>query len=182
MQVVAAGEQPAVDAVETPSGQPAAARSPLAALRGARERLDATLHLDLVVPRWEQVLDGRRLWVRYRPVDPTQFLTAIEKRQKQAQRDPQWRVKAHADALVAACVAVYDLPADVEQPPADLDLTDCPTFGSEDLSDVIGAPASAVETCRRVYATDGDLMAAVDQLLEWSGRAAPKAEADFLTG
>ena len=168
---------------------PQGAHSPLALLRGKRAELDRQLFLDLAVPRWDEVL-GRRLWVRYKPGYPAVLTSAVEKREKVHANmvaagkpgDPLRMTKANADFLVAACVAVYDLALD-QEPPADLPGVDeYPTFSSPELSEAVGAPPNAVETVRKVYATDGDLMVAASQLLEWSGKATPKAESDFLDG
>jgi hypothetical protein len=167
--------------------QSASATSPLELLRGRRAELDAKLYLDLPVPRWEELL-GRKLWVRYRPGDAEALQASVEKRENShrkavaagKQGDAHRVTKANADFLVKACVAVYDLPLDVE-PPKDLSgIEEYPTFGSEELSEAVGAPKNAVETARKVYATDGDLMVASAQLLEWSAQATPKAESDFL--
>lgn len=185
MEVVAADA--AGDGTSEEVTQSSSATSPLDLLRGRRAELDAKLYLDLAVPRWDDLL-GRRLWVRYRPGDAEALQASVERREtahrKQIaagkQGDPHRATKANADFLVKACVAVYDLPLDVE-PPKDLSgIEDYPTFGSEELSQAVGAPANAVETARKVYATDGDLMVAAAQLLEWSAQATPKAESDFL--
>lgn len=160
--------------------------SVLSLLRAKREQLEAQMHKDLAVPRWDEVLPGRTLWVRYRPADPMLFAAASQKREKQhreavakgGQGDPRRAVKANADVLVAACVAVFDLPAG-ESPPAELD-DDLPTFASSELSEALGAPQNAVETCLKLYLTDGDVLVAGTQLMEWSGQASKEAGADFL--
>lgn len=184
VDVVAADDLP-----EEPDAEAAGPSSPLALLKGKRAELEKKLHLDLAVPRWDEVL-GRRLWVRYRPADPTVFANSVEKREREhaadvkkgGPGDRQRLVRANADMLVAACIAVYDLPLD-EEPGDDLTgLDQCPTFSSPELSEAVGASASAVDTCRKVYATDADLMIAADSLLEWSGERSKKAHDDFLAG
>jgi len=154
--------------------------SPLEILRGKRQALHAGLHLDLAVPRWEQVL-GCRLWVRYGPGSPSVLANAIEKAEATKEKDPDWLVIAHATFLVEACQAVYTLPLDIERPPADIPgLDDYPQFGPE-LAEALDVPVrSAVAVARALYATDGDLMVAAQQLAEWSAQAAGKAETDFL--
>lgn len=162
-------------------------QSPLATLRGKRAQLEATLFHDMLVPRWEEVLDGRALWVRYQPANTTVFNTAMQKRDENHRKalkagkhgDPDWLLKANADMLVDACVAVYDLAID-EEPPADLG-GDLPTFGSPELSEALGAPKNAVATCLQVYGTKPDLLLAANQLLLWSGQASKEADQSFLT-
>lgn len=164
---------------------PPAPLSTLALLRAKRGELERQMHKDYAIPRWDAVL-GRTLWVRYRPGDPALFAAATEKRErahradiaKGGRGDPDRMYKANADVLVAACVAVYDL-AIGEQPPAELD-GDLPTFSSPELSEALGAPKTAVETCRKLYGTDGDLLVAATQLMEWSGQASREASDAFL--
>lgn len=148
--------------------------------------MEKGLYLDLPVPRWEQF--GQQLWVRYRPANPALFMADIEKREKahatqnaaNKRGDPDRLIKANADLLVRSCDAVFTLPLD-QQPPKELP-DDYPTFGSPELSEAVGAVQNAVETARSVYATDGDLMLAAQQVLEWSGTATKKADDDFLDG
>lgn len=166
--------------------EPTGPTSPLELLYGKREELDRRLHLDLPVARWDELFPGHQVWVRYRPGDPAVLTSAIERRERDHQKatskggpgDKHRITKANADFLVAACMGVYALPAGEEPPDGDLP-TDLPTFGSPELSQAVGAPDNAVETVRKVYATDGDLMIAANQLLEWSGKAIPKADKDF---
>lgn len=184
MDVVAAEAAPVLED-EAPS-PPSGPVSPLAMLAGKRQALDAKLHLDLPVPRWDDLL-GYRLWVRYLPGDPGILTSAVEKREKVNQTamaagkpgDKTRMAKANAEFLAAACDAVYGLGFEEEPPEGELP-EGYPTFSSPELSEAVGAPPNAVETVRRVYATDGDVMVAASQLLEWSGQATPKAEADFL--
>lgn len=187
MEVVAADAAQDGDSEVQEEVASSTASSPLELLRGKRAQLDAKLYLDLAVPRWDDLL-GRRLWVRYRPGDAEALQAAVEKRENNhrkavaagKQGDAHRVTKANADFLVKACVAVYDLPLDAEPPKELSGLEDYPTFGSEELSEAVGSPKNAVDTARKVYATDGDLMVASAQLLEWSAQATPKAESDFL--
>lgn len=178
--------------IEAPktSVTPSAPRSPLDLLRGKRAEMDKSLYIDLAVPRWEEVL-GRRLWVRYRPGDPGVLAAAVDSREKSHLKlsangkhgDLQRMTKANADFLVAACVAVYSLELDEEPPAGEFsELDDYPTFSDPQLSEAVGAAPNATETARKVYATDGDLILAANQLLDWSGKVTPQAGGDFLDG
>ena len=180
VKVVAEGEEE--EPVVTAGPQ-----SPLALLRGKRDELVAGLHLDLAVPRWDDVLEGRQLWVRYRPANPNVFAEAMERREKKHKEakakgtvgDPDWMTKANADLLVSACEAVYDLP-DGEEPPDTLE-GDYPTFTSEELSEALGASRNACDTVLKLYATGADVLLAATQLLNWSGQASKEADRSFLT-
>jgi hypothetical protein len=187
----AAAETPVVESQpETPivtSGP----RSPLAIIRQKRAEWNKDLFYDLAVPRRDEAL-GVTLWVRYKAVDPGVLVISTEKREKdhatkisqgQPNGDPDRIVKANADLLVNACMAIYTLPND-EQPPADpLPAADYPTFGSEELAQELGATSKlAVDTCRKLYATEGDLNAAAFQLQNWSAKFSAEADKSFLAG
>lgn len=184
VDVVAAGA--ALEPKETPV--PTGPTSPLDLLRGKRPALQEKLFLDLAVPRWDEQLPGRKLWVRYRPGNPALFSAALARREREndeAQRrsgrgDPDWSVKANADVLVDACVAVYDLPADEHPPEGELPPGDYPTFGSEGLSDALGTSHNAVETALSLYVTKGDLLLAASQLMNWSGQTSEEVTQGFL--
>ena len=178
-------------ATSEPADEPievAGPQSPLSLLRGKRAALEAALHLDLCVPRWDEALGGRKLWVRYRPGDVALLTAAQERRKTQFDKekaktgggDPQWQVKAHADMLAAACMAVYDLGPDEEPPKGDLP-PNLPTFGSPELGEAVGTlRASAVDTVLKVYATEADVILASAQLQDWSGKMSEEADKDFL--
>lgn len=185
VDVVSAGAPQSVPETEV---APVGPQSPLAHLKGKRSALDKKLYHDLAVPRWEEVT-GRRMWVRYKPADAELFQADLEKREQdflkaqaaKKQGDPHRVTKAHADLLVKACVAVYDLAIDEQPPEGEFPgIEDYPTFSSSELSEAVGSGPSAIETARKVYATDGDLMIAALSLLDWSAKVGPKAEADFL--
>jgi hypothetical protein len=187
VQVVAEGEvpaetkpEPAPAAVQEPTVHPGA-QSPLALLRGKREELKAKLFLDLKVPRWE--VAGRQVWVRYGPGSPS-VLTASAERRQAAHKPgmPDWKVRANADVLVDACVAIYDLPIGEEPPKGDLPVLDVPypVFTSEEVQEAMGVQRNAAETVCSVYLTEGDLLLAANTLLDWSGIVSEKVEQDFL--
>jgi hypothetical protein len=162
-------------------------QSPLALLRSKRAEMDKGLFLDLAVPRRDEAL-GVRLWVRYKPGDPAVLASSVEKREKAhaskvssgMKGDPDRMLKSNADFLVDACSAVYTLPIDEEPSTEGLTDGEYPTFSTPELSEALGAGPSAVETCRKLYATPGDLMVAANMLLDWSGKFVPKADKDFL--
>lgn len=164
-------------------------QSPLAMLRGKRAELDRALFKDLAVPRWEEKLEGRRLWVRYRPADPVLHSTRLTDREKKhqaalskgAQGDPKWQTKAAADVLVAACDAIYMLGLDEEPPKGNLPPNEYMTFSSPEFSEILECGHSAVDTCMATYFTSGDLLLALAQLLEWSGQVSQEANKDFLS-
>jgi hypothetical protein len=182
-RVVAKDDTEEVVAPEPESEGP---KSPLELLKGKREALDAELYLDVPVPRWEKVLGGRQLWVRYKPGDPALFNTTIEKREQKhrqamkggAQGDPHYVAKANAEFLIDACLAVYDL-AIGEKPPKNLP-EELPTFSSPELSEALGAGRTAISTVLKVFGTEGDVMLAASQLLAWSGQVQADGDESFL--
>lgn len=189
VQVVSAGEAAAGVAQSPVAPQaapadaeglaPAAPFSPLSMLRGKRSERDSRLHLDLAVPRWDEVL-GARLWVRYGPASPAKLAAAMQRREKTKDKDSDWALKANADLLCGCCEAVYGLPLGIE-PTVELELDERLTFGSPELGEVLGVTSQmAVEVCRAVYATDGDLFVAAEQLMGWSAAMAEKGQDDFL--
>lgn len=168
-------------------------QSPLGVLRGRRAELERGLHYDLQVPRWDLVL-GRAIWVRYKPASTPLLNAQIEKRRDNHEKavkagkmgDPDWLIRANADLLVDACMAVYDL-ALGEEPPTDEDLPfNLPTFGSPELSEALDSaenpcPRNAVATCLHLYGTNADVLMASQQLLIWSGQSSQEADRSFLT-
>jgi hypothetical protein len=181
VEVVAAANVPGPDdgAEEAPHDE--GPQSPLAFLRAKRSTLKAELYLDLAIPRWQA--EGRQLWVRYRPCSPAVFSSSAERRRTAWKKgDPDWQLRVNADLLVEACVAIYDLPEGTEPPEGELpQLADpYPTFRSEALSEAVGSSRNAAETCVATYLTEGDLLMAANQLLEWSGRASKKVDDRFL--
>jgi hypothetical protein len=155
--------------------------SPLALLRAKRAELKAKLYLDLAVPRWQ--VAGRQVWVRYGPGNPS-VLTASADRRKAAYKkgDPDWQVRANADLLAAACLAIYDVPIGEQPPEGDLPVLDdpYPTFTDPEFQEAMGVQRNAAETVCTLYLTEGDLLLAANTLLDWSGLMSEKVEQDFL--
>lgn len=182
----------AAEAEEAHANAPALVgpQSPFALLAGKREGAIAKLFIDQAVPRWEDEL-GRTVWVRFKPSNPAFFGQAVERREKahqtalrkggpNAKGNPDRVIDANADLLAECCIAVYDLAID-EEPPDELDGT-LPDFRSTELSEALGVPnAGAAATVRALYLTDGDLLIASGELMEWSGKLSKQAHADFLT-
>jgi hypothetical protein len=91
-------------------------------------------------------------------------------------------VMANADVLVKACIAIYDLPIG-EKPPDDLPMLDIPypKFTTEEFQQAMGITvANAIDTVCALYLTEGDLILAANQLLDWSGIVSEKVTKDFL--
>lgn len=184
VQVIPEGTAPqgAGEAAPVRSGP----QSPLDLLRGKRTEINAALFTDLAVPRRADQV-GKSIWVRYGPADPTLFANALANREQAhlklkrdgSSGDPAWSVKAHSDLLVASCLGVYFLEPDEQPPTGDLP-AGMPTFSTPELSEALDAPANAVATVGKLYATELDLLNAATQLLEWSGQASERSDKDFL--
>jgi hypothetical protein len=150
----------------------------------------AELHIDLAVPRWEDII-GATLWVRYKPSNPALYAMTIDRLRgefqdananKPGSGDPEWTTRANADVLVKACIAIFDLPIG-EMPPDVLPThITYPTFASTELADTLEIPqGSAIATARALYLTDNDLTLVTQQLFEWSGQLSKKTGDSFLT-
>ena len=166
--------------------------SPLASLRARREALQEKLYLDLKVPRWDDD-GGPAIYVRYNPSSPAFLGKTIEKAKKQKPRPDDWMVNANADALIQSCVAVFAIedgtPPEKATREQQLSLRDGDPAGDwtrfdPDLGFSLGVEGvqSARAVVRKLYFTEGDLLAAASRLVEWSGVAAPEADEDFFTG
>jgi hypothetical protein len=174
--------------VVTPTGH----GSPLASLRARREALQEKLYLDLKVPRWDDD-GGPAIYVRYNPSSPAFLGKTIEKAKKLKPRPDDWMVNANADALIQSCVGVFAIedgtPPEKATREQQLSLKDGEPTGDwtrfdPDLGFSLGVEGvqSARAVVRRLYLTEGDLLAAANKLVEWSGVAAPEADEDFFTG
>ena len=157
-------------------------QTPLFHLKARREELVKNLTLDLRVPRW----DSPELWVRYRPVDATKLTASVERRQKTKTNDQS--ILLNADILVESCVGIYARHPDF--PGQELSLREDDPFGKltrfdPDLATSLGIPdalgVTAAMVCRKLYLTDGDLVDAATQVLEWSAATNEKADEDFST-
>lgn len=166
-------------------------QSPLDVLRGKRADLEKGLFYDLQVPRWDQVL-GRAIWVRYKPASTPLLNASMERRRENHEKairagkqgDQDWMIRANADMLVDACMAIYDLAIN-ENPPNGGLPENLPTFGSQELSEALDSPMkpcprNAVGTCIHLYGTDADVLMASQQLLVWSGQSSKEADRSFL--
>jgi hypothetical protein len=149
---------------------PAAPSSALAGLRAQRDKIKATLFIDIPVPRYSGVL------VRFKPAPQglvTKIMNAAEK-----SKDADAGVIANAQVLAHCAVGVFQLD-DLGKPLGDP--SDWPVFGHE-LAELIGAPeagGTAVAVVRALYATDGDIAATAAALAEWSGYTAETVAADY---
>lgn len=178
-----AGDEPAPMAGA--GSRPALQGSPLFDLRSILEAKREALHIDLPVPRWGGTgANGQTLpeiVVRYGPVDPTVAAESAERRQKAKSRD--WAMLTNADVLVRSCIGVYAVLDGERYSLRQGDPEGTWTRFDKDLAAALGLDpdhAKAVDVARTLYLTDGDLMAAANQLAAWSAVALPQAEEDAL--
>lgn len=183
-ELAAVADPVELDDTEAPEGTP---QSPLDILKGRRAQLQAKLHIDLAVPRWDDII-GCSIWIRYGPADLSLWSNAQQKREtahialkkKNGVGDPKWAVKANADVLVDACRGVYFLEPGEKPPEGDVP-DDLPTFSDPELATALDIqPGNAVRTVLGLYGTDGDLLMAANALLGFSGEASKEADSDFL--
>lgn len=171
---------------ETPV--PEVRHTPLLSLKQRREELKKKLYIDLPVPRWGPDLE---IVVRYGPVDNNVVEKALEFRQNQFKQGNQiragWSILVNADVLVHSCIGIYAiLDGDGIQRSLRPDDPDGPwTRFDPDLAANLGldpvVSPGAVDACRALYQTDGDLLIAANKLFEWSGESTEKLEEDFTT-
>lgn len=150
--------------------RPAASTSPLANLRRRREEAIEKLYVDLPVPRYG---DDLALHVRYAPV-PQHKVEAVNKIAAKS-KDREKNIIANASILADACLGVFaeitidgethEISVDDEHPDEDW-----PKF-DERLGHLLGldGPARATDVVRRLYLTDGDIIATAAKLADWSG-------------
>lgn len=176
--------------------EPAQRDSPLGSLKARRAKQQQTLYLDLLVPGWHQDPDDPApisVYVRCKPVRPSDVGRFTEIRRKKKKLHPNWLELANADVMVDACVGVYWL----EGPPADntatderekLSLRDGDEHGDwtrldPDLGEALGLdqdrPIKAVDVVFALYPTEAGVVTAVNQLVRWSGVEGPKDAESF---
>ena len=164
---------------------------PPSPLDGLKEKLAARrakLYHDLEVPRFAEL--GLRVFVRFSPLDPSYAAKVNEKWQQRKTDD--WSVNANAEKLAHCCVGVYatdvgDTERKYSLKPDDPDgeWTKFDHYLAVTLG-LIASPdeyskTDSVKTCRALYATEGDLLAATMQLADWSSLGSDEAERDFQT-
>lgn len=173
--------------------------SPLGSLRERRKAAEASLYVDIKVPRWREMV-GVDVYVRCGPVSPAFLADSSERRQKPKggrSKDPEWSTLANADVLIHSCLGVFaieeedvrvaDATRDQMLSLRDGDPTGEWTKFDQDLAytlsldDGDGNP-SAVRVVRKLFWTDADLITAVNRLAAWSGLKNPQADEDFSEG
>lgn len=172
------------------------AMSPLGSLKKRRAQIADKLFLELKVPRWDTPdADGERgpeIWVRYRPAAPSGAAKKAEQFNRMGGKKPDdWAVQLNAQVLVQCCEAVYAVQGDApeegeEDARPKISLREGDPYGTltkfdPDLADALGIEnANAQAVVRKLYFTEGDLIAAANKLMEWSGVANDEAEDGFL--
>lgn len=154
--------------------------TPLRSLKAKRSKMLNKLQLTLQVPRW----DDPEIFVVYKPIETARTNEATIKRSES--KDPDWLVKANADMLCQACSGIYAI-FDKDGVKRSLNLED--EFGAwtkfdQNLSENLDLPqwgtvTKAVDVVRAIYPTDGDLIAAAEELSNWSGLQSTQVDEDF---
>lgn len=151
-----------------PEERPAASSSPLADIRARRAEAVKQLHVDLLVPRY-----GIPLYVRYKPA-PEHRVNAINKANEKS-KDPERNIVANAAILADCCLGVFAVvQRDGQEVKVSVDDTDpdgeWPKFDSR-LAEALGFPdiTRASDVVRKLYLTDGDVLATATKLADWSG-------------
>ena len=176
--------QPVAGLPEVAVSPPSRPRTILGSLKERREAALNKLYLDIPVPRWG---DDIEICVRLRPVEQSELDDSLKKRQNR----PNALLLTHADMLVRCCVGIYAILDDDQENKYTLD----PAYGDNPPTDpktwtrfdpALAASLAlgpheqdAVAVCRKLFLTDGDLMAAAQRLFEWSAIALEKADEDF---
>lgn len=173
---------------DAPTGESVAPRTPMFDLKTRAREIREGLHLSLQVPRWKQP----DVFVKFKPVASEEFATAQGKRERDG--GPSWVLLSYCDAIADSCEEVYFChPDDTHLPHAErqkFSLADGDPYGPKTrfdskLADALGLiiapddPNKIATIVRGLYLTDGDIISAAGDLLDWSSRASVKAEGDF---
>jgi hypothetical protein len=154
----------------------AAEETPLISLKNRRTEIVNEMYIDLQVPRWTEP----EMYVRFKPISAVKLSNAIDRRRKQKSDD--WSLLANADMLVDACIGVY---AKVDGFDRKLSLRHDDHDGEwtkfdPDLAKALGVEADrAVDVCRALYLTEGDLIDTANRVFRWSGIANEEADEAF---
>ena len=161
--------------------EPTSRVSPLGSLQARRKEIQEKLFIDLKVPRWI----SPEVVVRYKALEPTELTKLLERRaDKKTADNALW---ANCDILVNACVAVYGVLEGDYEHKYSLRLGDengswtkfDPDLARNLLGEAAAPAAKAVNVVRELYQTDGDLITAAGQVLEFSGIASEQVAEDF---
>ncbi|WOF23843.1 hypothetical protein N8K70_03945 [Microbacterium betulae] len=147
---------------------PAAPTSGLASLRKQREQIKASLHLDLLVPRYDEPV-----YVRYTAPTKAQINRINDRAKKSRDKD----ALAEAALLAECAVGVFqkdDAGKPIGQP------EQWPKF-DKDLAEYLGEPKleRAVDVVRALFFTDGDIIAQAAALGRWAGFAEEQAVEEY---
>lgn len=145
----------------------AAEDSLLGDLRGDLEKAQRRLHLDLRIPRVEPPL-----FVRFTPM-PKSVLDKANESIRDSKDDDRV-VVANAVALTHVCAGVFREGTD-GRPAGNPE--QWPKFDQR-LAGMLGLPADcgAVAVVRKLYLTDGDVIAACADVAEWSAQTERRAQ------
>ncbi len=193
VNVVKDGEYAGADTVEAEEEIPV--RTPRRSLAAVRQEIVDNLYLDLKVPRYttEDEEGKSDLYVRYAPVKSARVDWSIKKRSKDEYQEHDASLLIQADILVDCCRGIFmvmdddmsrkftvalDDAGNTQTEPTDI----WPKFDHE-LARALGLPEHkwnlAVDICRSLYVTDGDLIDAATEVTSWSASKNERAAEDF---
>lgn len=142
-------------------------------LKARREAAVEDLHLDLKIPRYDPPI-----YVRFKPVEQKRIDAMRAAVEKGKAKDKT--VAANAALLAEATIGLFEI-VDGEKvsiDPSDRD-GEWPVFDMR-LAELFEVQAvKAAEVVRAVYLTDGDIIATVMQVGDWSGYNLDEIQADF---
>jgi hypothetical protein len=151
----------------------------LLSLKARRSEIAQKLWVDLKVPRWE----APEVFVRYGPIDTVKIDKAVLNRQKSNKED--WSLAANADILIGSCQGVYaclDGDRDRKYSLRENDENGSWTKFDPDLARQLGLDpdvTKAVDVVRKLYFTDGDLIAASNEVFNFSSESNERIDTDF---
>lgn len=166
--------------VGSDEGARSSAPSILSSLKERRQQVVNEQVLRLPVPRW----DNPKIVVRYKPVDHG-FIKAAQVRVEKASRDKQAEIEleANADILIRGCVGVVAILDGEEYSLRPGDENGEPTLFDKDLADNLGVtgvggkPPTARAVVRALFITEGDILSAANELIQFSGYRETEADA-----
>jgi hypothetical protein len=134
-----------------------------------RQQIREDLTEDIPVPRWTDP----EIVVKFAPIDHDDLnkaRTVVTKAQRGARSVAE--IHANCDILIKACKGVVAVIDGEEYSLRVGDRNGEPTLFDPDLAAALGLDgenATARQTVRALYLTDGDIIATADRLVRWSG-------------
>ncbi len=154
--------------------------TPLRSLKVRRAELVENLYLDHPVPRYSDP----QVFIRFHAVESKKLNASVKSRENQGKRDPKidWQLLANCDLLEECCEGIYAIWPDAPDEKVALSGSGHWSKFDQETAIALGVEKEALyptDVVRKLFFTDGDLIAAANALLIWSNEASQKSDEDF---